>query len=263
MDAKIPFSVYQEALSAEKRQQTKESPPAVASEPEVIYPEKTVYATLSATDTNRFVCTTGEIADIIASEEKGVVKEHSGNEGWVKFQIERDPIGGRIVFASFDTDIFIKCGGETYSVIGRPKQGIPAKTFYMVSPSKSRAKETERMSALDLDKAVAYIAQRVFLDEVPPHWEEVKTAGYRRFKVAGVMAEHVTSWKIPGVDVIVKLFTLRAADGGSVRIEESDLLNPGMVVNPVGISIRNHNLSGDRPTTPAIIIERLDRRRDA
>lgn len=263
MDTKIPYSVYQEALQAEKRQQTKENPPAVASEPEVIYPEKTVYTTLSATDTNRFVCTTGEIADIIAPDEKGVIKEHGGNEGWVKFQIERDPIMNKLVFASFDTDIFIKCGGETYSVIGRPKEG-PAKTFYMVSPSKSRVKEAERMSALDLDKAVAYIAQRVFLDEVPPHWEEIKTAGSRRFKVAGVTAEHVISWKIPGVDVIVKLFTLRATDGGTVRIEESDLLHPGLIANPVGISIRNHNLSGDRPTTPAIIIERLDgRRRDA
>lgn len=259
----IPYSVYNEAMKAEKRQQTKESGgPAVAVEPEVLYPEKTVYATLSSSDTNRFVCTTGEIGDIIAPEEKGVIKEHSGNEGWVKFQIERDPSSGQLVFASFDTDIFIKCGGETYSIIGRPKQGLPAKTFYLVSPSKGQAKEAERMSALDLDKAVAYIVQRVFLDDVPPHWEEIKIDGAKRYRVAGVLVEPVISWKIPGVDVVVRLFTLRM-DAGPVRVEESDLLHPSLVVNPVGISIKTHSLDNEHPTTPAVIIERLERRRDA
>lgn len=260
----IPYSVYNEAMQAEKRQQTKESGgPAVAVEPEVLYPEKTVYATLSSSDTNRFVCTTGEIGDIIAPEEKGVIKEHSGNEGWVKFQIERDPMSGKLVFASFDTDIFVKCGGETYSIIGRPKQGLPAKTFYLVSPSKGQAKEAERMSALDLDKAVAYIVQRVFLDDVPPHWEEIKMdGGQKRYRVAGVLVEPVISWKIPGVNVVVRLFTLRM-DAGPVRIEESDLLHPSLVVNPVGISIKIHSLDNEHPTTPAVIIERLERRRDA
>lgn len=257
----IPLSVYKEAMSAERRAQTKEATPAMASEPEVLYPEKTVFVTLSATDSNRFVCTTGEVGDMISDTAKGLITEYGGNEGWAKFQIEKNPLDGKLVFASVDTDIFIKCGGETYSVIGKPKVGLPARTFYMVSPSKSQAKEAQRMSALDLDKAVAYIAQKVFMDDVPPHWEEIKSGEFRRYRVAGVLVDPVIAWKIPGVDVIVKLLTLRI-DKGPVRIEEADLLFPSLVVNPVGISIRNHNLDSDRPTTPAIIIERLERRRD-
>ena len=229
----------------------------IASYPVIVHPEKTVWLYLSNTDTNRVVCTSGQITYIFTSKEKGVVTEIKDDEAYIKFKSLLDPETGSIKRVKTPTEFYIRCAGETYSFISKP-QAIPARTVYLES-EKNRATPPEDLIKKDsLDAALVEIIRSVFLDRIPPSWQRGKlknrTAITRLTSKAKVRITELKTYRIPGIPIIVRVFTI--SSDRAVQVGEKLLLDPSITKNPVAISIMDHIIRPFDPTR-AVIVERM------
>ena len=228
----------------------------IASYPVIVYPEKTVWLRLSNTDVNRIVCAKGEITYVFTSQEKGVVTEIKGDELYVKFKALLDSETGSIKRIKTPTEFYIRCAGETYSFIARPR-AIPSRSIYLES-RKHLAKPSENiLNKMSLDSAVAEVVRSVFLSRIPPSWQKKRNFTPLRVTLhTGTFSVRIietAAYRIPGVPVLVRLFQLSSKS--RIQLSEKLLLNPSITRNPLAISILDHVLT---PTgTPAVIIERI------
>lgn len=223
---------------------------------EVIFPEQTQTVAISAKDRNRFVCTTGPMEAIRYSEEKYIMTEIDGNEGYIKFQFEVSS-SGDVNYTEIPSEFFIKCGGETYSIIAYPTPKLSAKTYYLVSPA-SQAAAAEKasgtdFSALSIDDAVARITELTFKDQTPTNWTTLPL-DKRNVRIEGLSLEQTGNWWIRGIDAQVSLYLVHATK--DIEVSEWDFLKEDLAVNPVGISVRNHHIEAGA-FTPMVIIQKV------
>jgi len=199
----------------------------IASYPVIVYPEKTVWLRLSNTDVNRIVCTKGEITYVFTSREKGVVTEIKGDELFVKFKSLLDPDTGSIKRIKTPTEFYIRCAGETYSFIAKPR-AIPTRTIYLESKKELVKPPENLLSKMSLDSAISQVIRSVFLSRVPPSWQTLKNT--RPISITRVIDKtHITitctrTYRIPGVPVLVRVLSL--SSDKPVQISEKLLLHP-------------------------------------
>ena len=98
-----------------------------------IPPEIPTMVDLSNRDINRVVCSGGEISDMLFSKEKGLTGHFTGNSAYVKFTIEE--VNGKRIYAHEPSEMYIVCGGSTYSLIANPVNKQPA--IVRLAPPKS------------------------------------------------------------------------------------------------------------------------------
>lgn len=225
----------------------------------VLFPEQPQTIAISSRDRNRFVCTTGTVEAVRYSDEKFILSEIDGNEAYIKLEFEVSS-AGEINYSEIPTDIFFKCGGETYSVIAHPSTDLSARTFYLVSPAAQAAGEQERsaaeFSALAIDDAIARIVELVMKDETPKSWSSLPRET-KKSPIADVFIEQTGSWYIRGIEAKVSLY--RAYAARDVSVTEWDFLTPDLAVNPVGISVRRHHIPSGQ-FTPVVIVEKMRER---
>ncbi len=226
----------------------------------VLFPEQAQTIAISSKDRNRFVCTTGNMEAVRYSDEKYILPpEIDGNEAFIKLEFEVSS-AGEVNYSELPTEFFIKCGGETYTIIAHPSQGLSAKTFYLVSPSAQAAAEREQselaFQALSIDDAVARIVELTMKDETPKSWTTLALET-KKSPIDGVFVEQTGNWYIKGIEARVSLYRAYAAK--DVEVTEWDFLTPDFVVNPVGISVRSHQIASGQ-YTPVVIVEKMRER---
>ena len=233
----------------------------IAGLPIEIHPEKIVWIDLSNTDVNRVVCTEGEIGNVYFSLEKGIEVSVEGREAYIKFKILQLPEGDR-KYVTTPSEFYIVCAGETYGFIARPKK-IPSRTIYLVSPNKKLQKYVDPFQKSPYDRALVIIVRAVFKDQIPPAWEEIRSfhpysmqslleAGE---EVVPVNIRERRRFKIPGLPVVVRIFSVENPGDCLVRINERMFLQPGFVVNPIAVSLREHSVPPGLATV-AVVLER-------
>lgn len=249
----IPPSVLKAAQSVESNKGFSASIPL----PDVIHPEKVTWVDISQTDANRLVCSGGKIVpeDVVYSKEKGVVIQVSKNgyEAYLKLQAVQNIDTKEVEYPKNPVEIYVSCGGETYGFIGRPKR-IPSKTIYLVSRTKKidKGRKTS-LTTTEVDKAVIEIWKNVFLNSIPPAWEQVRPKKVN-IDLGFSVIQPLRAWTIPGVGVLVRELVVTAKTKAIVK--ETDLLRADLVVNPIGISVDKHNLAKGEKTR-AVIIEKV------
>ncbi len=233
----------------------------IASIPVEVHPEKTVWLELSNTDLNRVVCSNGEITDVLYSQEKGIRVKTAGSDAYIKFMMQEpqtpDERPERVTVPS---EFYLVCAGETFSFIGKPEP-VPSKTIYLVSERAGIEEGKESFRSDPVDEAITKIIRTIFLDTVPPSWNQQRDSGFRRLVLPtsrGTLdLQEIGGWHIPGTGVTAHLFHVQEIERQEMQVMERDLLFPEITTNPIAISIEDNLLSPKMPATRAVILERL------
>ena len=218
--------------------------------PVTVHPERTIWIKISSTDINRIVCTSGAITDVNYSQEKGVKVKISGSQAYLKLQAMVDK-SGELQYSTVPVDVYVTCGGDTYGFIGRPLK-IPSKTIYLVNPKKKIQEDMDTFRKSNIDQAVKQVLERVFQDAIPGSWLKEKNMQVQ--SPPGFVIEPIQSWKIPGVGILVRLLQLESLEKAS--IDERFMLDQGITINPVAISLEKHDLLPGEATR-AVILEKF------
>jgi len=142
---------------------------------------------VSLTSLNRIVCP-DELEEFAYSKEKQIKVVKSKNELFVKFlPVEIwNPQKGQpeIVYKDFPRDLFVKCGGETFSLVLVPKKNLPPQVVYLELPYHGEKKEAENFErSLPYEKLLVELIKDAYKDRIPPGYEAViRTQPFKEFK---------------------------------------------------------------------------------
>lgn len=211
--------------------------------PLVVLPEVTREIKLSASDVNRFVCTSGEINDVpISSEEKGVIIHYSGRDAFVKFKVMKRS-DGKLGYSTTPTEIFIVCGGSTYSVIAHPSR-IRSRTVRLGTGTEDRVEKNQALYAgLPFEKRVMRLIKEAYTDNLPDSY----TIAERNFvdntwrSISIVLKREV---EVDGEGLRLKEYHISPRPGhkGTINLSEKMFLRKEFALNPLGVSIDKHKL---------------------
>jgi len=142
---------------------------------------------VSLTNMNRIVCN-GEITTYAYSKEKLIEVLKSGNSLYVKFLPvkEWNPKLGReeLVYRDYPRDLFVECGGKTFSLVLLPEKGLPPQEIYLQLPYKGDRKEARSFeTSFPYEATLMKLIKYAYKDQIPPGYE-VKFIGkpYKEFK---------------------------------------------------------------------------------
>jgi len=226
----------------------------MTGQPVTLTPERTIWIRISSTDINRIACMGGEITDATYSKEKGAMVKVKGREAFLKLKALKKQ-DGTVRYSENPVDVYISCAGRTYGFIGRPKR-IPSKTIYLVDPASRMQKAMKTLNGQEIDRAVVGIVKKVYRDVIPSYWE--RQALSVKEAVAGANVVGRVAWHIPGTSLRVEVFDIHNPGRGPLVIEEKDLLDPGLAINPIAIAVRNQRLNPGESTMGIIIEKRVD-----
>ncbi|RMB05043.1 TraK domain-containing protein [Eilatimonas milleporae] len=130
-----------------------------------VLPDRPTNIVLSNVDINRIVCVSGDIEGHRFSEEKGLVIDTSGQDAFVKFQIEVEGDEHRHVVVR--SEIYIQCAGVTYTLLAKPVD-IEAQTVYLVAGATRHKEQNIALFAplSEEDRAVK-LSVDILRDEIP------------------------------------------------------------------------------------------------
>ena len=142
---------------------------------------------VSLTDLNRIVCP-ADLRSFAYSKEKQIKVEKSGNDLYVKFlpiEIWNPKKGQKeLVYKDFPRDLFVNCGGQTYSLILLPKKDFPARVIYLQSPHSGNKKEAEKFeTSLPYEETLMSLIRYAYKDKIPPGYSaKLLAKPYKEFK---------------------------------------------------------------------------------
>ena len=200
----------------------------------VVFPEYTTSVFVSNQAQNRFVCTTGSFGKVWMSDEKFTQIEGEDYELFVKFKYEI--IGGEVNYMEAPVEMFLHCGDETYSIVMIPKS-LPPQTLYLVSRTAKDKDDGYNVSS-DVDHGIVQILKFVFSGDIPPSWskQSLPATVYHPGNSQLLSLAPRRAYFIPGIDVKVSIFSLTTT-GRNIPVHESMFIDPGIVRNPVAISV--------------------------
>jgi len=188
-----------------------------------VLPDVPTEVILSNRDTNRIVCVDGSIDGYRFSEEKGALVDASGNEAFIKFQIEQ--LGDDQKFVQVRSEFYFQCGRITYSLLAHPKNTV-AKTIYLVPDSGADAKANQALfSPLSDEERAVSLSLALLKDDVPASFT-VSTLNdpYDAHVLEGLDVRLHKMVQVSGTPYRAHEYRLRARR--SVSLAETDFLKP-------------------------------------
>lgn len=228
-----PF-VYADEVSQSPQIETIEG---YRSQPQVVRSgEQLSVVEVSLKDISRVVCY-ADIEQVIYSKEKGLEIKQTGREAFIKNlpQEWQEPLSGisRLEYDSRPKELFIVCGGETFSLLLTPKD-IPTQTIYLRSDriDKRRADEYERVS--DYETTLLTLIRDTYLERIPDGYEvEEVNKLYRDYKEISLVYRR----KLTGNRYLLYEFVAIAKT--EVNLNEMAILEAIGPKKPLAISIVN------------------------
>jgi len=200
---------------------------------------------VSLTSLNRIVCP-DKLEEFAYSKEKQIKVVKSKNELFVKFlPVEIwNPQRGQpeIVYKDFPRDLFVKCGGQTFSLVLVPKKDLPPQVVYLELPYKGEKREAENFErSLPYEKLLVELIKDAYKDRIPPGYEAViRTQPFKEFKELSL----VEVKDYIGDRFKVRVFTITAKR----NITLSEKLFVPYFPNAVAIAIEKPYLQKDEMT---------------
>jgi conjugal transfer pilus assembly protein TraK len=240
------------SLQKEKPPGNKLSDRAVEEQfPAVVLPETTTTVRLSSSDMNRIACPV-DIGEALTSTEKGLGIKITGKDAFVKFRVIKK--GDTFTYATTPTELYIVCGGETYSMIAFP-QRIPSQTIRLASGTGKKIRENRSLyEGLPFEKMVLKAIRDVYTENMPESYN-VSSSGRRFSSYRELLITLRRIVDIEGEGFRVKEYEVSLRDGSTeFRMNEKMFLRTELAENPVALSLERHILRpGDR--TRVFVVE--------
>lgn len=166
---------------------------------EVVYPQDYQRIVISLRDINRFVCNLGDISGVVYSKEKLFEVKTSGREAYLKLTpIKEDE---KLLYDPRPRELFLTCGGETYSFILIPKD-VPSRTFYLRSSGISLNQDSaKKFEAREYEKVILELIKHAYVEEIPPGYDlEHDNKTMRRFEELELVRRRIYK----GVDYLLE-----------------------------------------------------------
>ena len=221
---------------------------AAASRPEInVLPEVLTTIKVSASDVNRVKCAGGDIKDVVTSDEKGLTTKKAGENLFLKWKVLKRS-DGEIEYASTPTEIYVICGGNTYSMIAFPAR-MPAQTISLATGKIDTMKANqETIGDLPHEKKVLRLVRETFRDELPESYSVSKVGRVDR-SWEEVIITHVRNIDVEGEGLRIKEYwiSLKPGNTKSFKLAEKMFLHETFTLNPVAVSIDRLNVrQGDK-----------------
>ncbi|MDD2464716.1 MAG: type-F conjugative transfer system secretin TraK [Desulfobulbus sp.] len=208
---------------------------------------------LSAREINRIVCS-GQMSDLIFSEEKGLTGHFSGNNAFIKFTAEE--VGGQLKYSKEPSEIYAVCNGSVYTIIGAPAE-INAVTVRLALPkSETVEKNIVRYKNMPLEKQALQLIKEAYDGVFPSSYQVIdkKQPVYLCSDLDLVRQQVV---EIEGVGLRLKSFKATSRSARDLELAEKTFLTAA-VGNPIlAVAIEQHNLK-PKQSTRIFVVERKD-----
>lgn len=210
---------------------------------DLIKPELPATVELSARDTNRFVCTQGPINDVFYSEEKGIKLVIDGNNAYVKFLVKNNGI--RNEYISIESEFFVTCAGETYTIIAKPNAQLSAKTYRLGNSYQQRVKHlTNVFGPMTIEERAIKATEMVYRGD-----EDVlrKIGAQDHFRfwrtdiIPGAIVSNHETYEVDGFGLRVKEFRVEA-QRDIESLQEVQFLNSILSDRILAITVIPHML---------------------
>ena len=131
-------------------------------------PEVPTMVEFSNKDINRVVCS-GQISDLIFSKEKGLTGHFSGESAYIKFSIEET--NGKKTYANEPCELYVVCGGATYSIIANPVDKEPVTVRLAPPESAAVNKNSALYKNMPLEKQALRLIKEGHSGEYPSSYK--------------------------------------------------------------------------------------------
>ena len=223
---------------------------------EPIKPETATAVALSSRDTNRVVCSEGPINDIFYSEEKGIKVQIDGNNAYIKFMVKNNGI--RNEYVDIESEFFITCAGETYTLIASPRENLPAKTYRLGNSYRQRVKHLSTIfGAIPLEEQAIKATQLVYKgdeDLLRNINSQAPLSDWHNAIIPDALIRHHATYAVDGFGLRVKEFRVKA-QRDIESLQEIQFLNPKVSKRILAITLIPHALK-QGGTARVFIVER-------
>lgn len=220
---------------------------------EVVPAEVPTTVALSNHDINRIVCS-GQMSDLIFSQEKGITGHFSGNNAFIKFKIEQQ--GDELVYADSPSELFVVCNDTVYTLIVTPKD-IASVTLRLGTPQgESIAGNIAHHKNLPLEKQALQIIREAYNGTYPSSYR-INTQGQEIPFSPDLTVNLTQVVDVDGVGLRLKQYELISIAQGETYLQEKDFLNPAVGASILAVAIENHNLASGE-TTRAFVVEKKE-----
>ena len=211
---------------------------------------------LSNTDINRIICP-GPMNDLIFSKEKGMTGHFSGNNAFVKFQIE--DVGTKYIYADMPSELFVICNNAVYTLMATPAD-IPSVTLRLAPPRGDNFKKNiGHYKNLPLEKMALRIISEAYHENYPSSYKiaeqnsEVTLSADLETKLLQVV-------NVDGVGLRLKKYMVKSLAESRIDIAEATFLTPAISSSILAVAVEYHSLQpGD--TTLVFVVDQKERQK--
>lgn len=254
------MSIAKREVADDKDEDSSKTTPGMVMEaPIVVMPEATTTVHLSSSDLNRVICSDGEIKEALTSDEKGLMIKITGKDAFVKFKVGKRS-DGKLSYSTTPTEIYMVCGGSTYSMIAFPSRR-PSQTIKLSSGIENRMKENQALYAgLPFEKRVIRAIKEVYTDNIPESYS-VHRMNQVDQSWKGLVIALRRSVDVEGEGMLVKEYHITLKDGRvePFKLSEKMFLRKEFALNPVAISIDKHVLRPGDTSRLFVVEQRADK----
>lgn len=234
----------------------------VLDPPAVILPEATTAVKLSSSDMNRIICTSGEVKEALTSDEKGLMIKITGKDVFVKYKVGKRN-DGSLAYSTTPTELYIVCGGDTYSMIAFPSR-LPSQTIKLSSGRENRIKENQALFAgLPFEKRVMRVIKEVYTDSMPDSYSVTpRNEVDRSWKGLVIALKREVDVEGEGMHLKEYHITLKTGWIDTFKLSEKMFLRKEFAINPIAVSIDKHQLRPGDVSRLFIVEQRADQSSD-
>lgn len=254
----VTASVLGNDAKEEPTGSSKIMPGEVLAPPMVILPETTTTVKLSASDLNRIICPT-DVKEALTSDEKGLMIKISGKDVFLKYKVGKRS-DGTLSYSSTPTEVFVVCGGSTYTMIAFPSR-MPSQTIKLSSGKEDKLKENQALYAgLPFEKRIMRVIKEVFTDSIPETYL-VTNKNDIDLSWKGLVISHLRDVEVEGEGMTVKEYNVSLKTGGEkiFHLTEKMFLRKDFTTNPIGVAVDKHTLLAGETARVFIVEQRADK----
>ena len=218
-------------------------------------PEVPTMVEFSNRDINRIVCS-GPISDLIFSKEKGLTGHFTGNNAYIKFNIEE--LNGKRIYASEPSELYVVCDGSTYSLVANPADKQAATVRLAPPKSESVNKNISLFKNMPIEKQALKLIREGYSETYPSSYKvtERKPGLISLCPDLEVLPKELID--VDGVGLRLKIFQVTLLDGENKDLDEKIFLSNKISDSILAVAIEDHKLQhGDK--TRVFVVEKKEK----
>jgi conjugal transfer pilus assembly protein TraK len=211
---------------------------------DLVKPESTANVELSSRDTNRIVCSSGVINDVFYSQEKGIRVQIDGNSAYVKFLVRDNGLSHEYVTS--ESEFFVVCGGETYTLIANPSPTASARTIRLGNSYRERVEHMRDVFGPMTIEERAVEATKIVYQGNQDLLRQIRTKDDLRFWrediVPGAVVSNHADYSVDGFGLTVREFRVEAMHDIEY-LQEIQFMTPLLSDRILAITVMPHHLA--------------------